>query len=194
MRGRAVAARTLWASRRLDVRRRSLEAVVSDSALGTSFIVLITFASLGFVVFSMVRTIRDQHTKGRSIWKQFGLGLALMILFFATWIGHGIAEWQRYTDEQRSHGEPVTTGDFFGQFAASTLENWQSEFLQLFAFVSLAGLYIFKGSAESKDTDEKIEASLRRIEAKLDTLPAEAPTGESDEWKLPHPDQEGVGS
>ena len=62
------------------------------------------------------------------------------------------------------------------EFGQSTLENWQSEFLQLFSFVVLAALYIHKGSAESKDGDEKLEASLRRIEEHLGTLPATAPT------------------
>jgi hypothetical protein len=46
--------------------------------------------------------------------------------------------------------------------AQSTLENWPSEFLQLFAFVVLAALYIHKRSSESKDGTEKLEASLRR--------------------------------
>jgi hypothetical protein len=47
-----------------------------------------------------------------------------------------------------------------------------------------AALYIHKDSAESKHGEEKIEASLRRIEAKLETLPPDAPTGD-DGWKLP---------
>jgi len=57
------------------------------------------------------------------------------------------------------------------EFGRSTLENWQSEFLQLFAFVTLSALYIHKGSGESKDSEEKLEASLRRIEEQLGTLP-----------------------
>ncbi len=65
----------------------------------------------------------------------------------------------------------MNVGDFVAEFARRRMENWQSEFLQLFAFVVLAGLYIHKGSAESKDGDEKLEASLRRIEEHLGTLP-----------------------
>lgn len=49
----------------------------------------------------------------------------------------------------------------------------------------LAALYIHKGSAESKDSDEKLEASLRRIEEKLGTLPDDAPTKKGERWKLP---------
>jgi len=150
--------------------------------------VLIALASLGFVVFSMIRSIRNERHAGRSIWKDFGLGIALMVLFFVTWIAHGISEWQTYTDEQRSHGEPTSAGDFVAQFSQSTLENWQSEFLQLFAFVSLAALYVHKGSAESKDSDEKVEASLRRIEEHLGTLPPD-PSGPGDRPELPLPDE-----
>ena len=67
---------------------------------------------------------------------------------------------------------------------AEGVENWQSELLQLFAFVTLAALYIHKGSAESKDGEEKLEASLRRIEEHLGTLPnGPAPKGTT--WSLP---------
>jgi len=141
--------------------------------------------SLAFLLFSVVRSIQDQRSRARSIWREFGLGIALMALFFGSWIGQGIAEWQTYTDQQREHGEPIEGGDFLAEFAQSTLENWQSEFLQLFSFVVLAGLYIHKGSGESKDSGEKVEASLRRIEQHLGTLPDDAPTGRGREWQLP---------
>jgi hypothetical protein len=36
---------------------------------------------------------------------------------------------------------------------------------------------VHKGSAESKDSDERMEAALRRIEERLDTLPPNAPGG-----------------
>ena len=146
---------------------------------------ILAFASLIFLIAVLVRTIQTQRDRRRSIWKEFALGLSLVILFFATWVGHGISEWQEYTDTQREHEQPVELGDFISQFSASTLENWQSEFLQLFSFVVLAALYIHKGSAESKDSDEKMEASLRRIEEKLGTLPDDAPKKKADSWKLP---------
>ena len=145
----------------------------------------LAFGALAVVVFSLVRSIQNERTRGQSVWREFGLGLALMILFFGTWIAHGVTEWQVYTDEQAQHGEPTEAGDFLSQFAQSTLENWQSEFLQLFAFVALSALFVHKGSAESKDSDERMEASLRRIEDHLGTLPASAPDTEPDRWKLP---------
>jgi hypothetical protein len=145
----------------------------------------LAFAALGYVIFATIRSIVNERTPHRSVWREFGLGLSLMVLFFGTWIAHGISEWQTFTDEQRSHGETAEVGDFISKFSQATLENWQSEFLQLFAFVVLAALFIHKGSAESKDGDEKLEASLRRIEEKLGTLPASAPEVESQRWQLP---------
>lgn len=141
--------------------------------------------ALAFLIFTTVRSIVLERSGRRSVWREFGLGLSLMILFFVTWIAHGIAQWQTFTDEQRSLGETPEIGDFVSEFGESTLENWQSEFLQLFSFVVLAALFVHKGSAESKDSDEKMEASLRRIEEKLGTLPPDAPQSPDERWKLP---------
>ncbi len=145
---------------------------------------LLALGALAFLIVSMTKSILNERTPGRSVWREFGLGLGLMTLFFATWVAHGITEWQTFTDQQQEHGQAAEVGDFVAAFGQASLENWQSEFLQLFAFVVLAALYIHKGSAESKDGGERIEASLRRIEEHLGTLPGDAPEDEVDS-KLP---------
>jgi len=147
--------------------------------------IVITLGTLIVLIASMARSIQNNRSAHRSVWREFGLGLLLMILFFTTWIAHAITEWQVFTDDQRAHGETPEVGDFVAAFAQSTLENWQSEFLQLFSFVVLAALFIHKGSAESKDSEEKIEASLRRIETQLGTLPSTAPHTSDKSWQLP---------
>lgn len=148
-------------------------------------VIAISLGTLAMLLFSMVRSIRNERSQQRSVWREFSLGLSLMILFFATWVAHVIAEWQVFTDQQRAQGSDPAVGDFAAEFATSTLENWQSEFLQLFSFVVLAALYMHKGSAESKDGEENIAASLRRIETHLGTLPATAPSEPGETWKLP---------
>jgi hypothetical protein len=150
-----------------------------------AIVIVLCIGTLLFLIGSTLRSIRDERSPGRSLWREFGLTFALMILLFLSWIGQLIAEWQVFTDEQASHGESAKVGDFVAEFSQSTLENWQSEFLQLFTFVTLAALYIHKGSGESKDGDEKLEASLRRIEQHLGTLPSSAPEQPGEEWKLP---------
>jgi len=45
-------------------------------------------------------------------------------------------------------------------FWQSTLENWQSEFLQLSAFTIACAYLVYKGSSESSDGGERLEAKL----------------------------------
>jgi len=157
---------------------------MSTGGLVLGAVVIATVLVLGFLVGAEIRSVRDERTPGRSLWREFSLSFALLILFLVSWIGQGVAEWQVATDEANTHGEEPAVGDFMGEFAQSTLENWQSEFLQLFSFAALAALYIHKGSAESKDSEEKIEASLRRIEEHLGTLPT-GPAPKDLDWRLP---------
>jgi hypothetical protein len=145
----------------------------------------LAIGSLGYLLYATAKSIRNERSPHRGVWREFGLGLSLMLLFFGSWVAHGIAQWQTYTDQQREHGQTTEVGDFVAEFSQSSLENWQSEFLQLFAFVTLSALFIHKGSAESKDSDEKVEASLRRIEQHLGTLPPDAPTEVGESWQLP---------
>jgi hypothetical protein len=142
-----------------------------SAAIGQIFLFAVMAGTVIFLVGAMVRSIRNEkkRTGIRKTFANFALSIVLVILFFTSWVAQGIAEWQTFVDEQRAHQEPVEVGNFVAQFAQSTLENWQSEFLQLFSFVVLAALYLHRGSAESRDSDDRMEESLKRIEAKLGT-------------------------
>jgi hypothetical protein len=83
-------------------------------------------------------------------------------------VGQAVAEWGTFVQEQKAHGEPATLTDYLVRFGQSTFENWQSEFLQLFSFVVFSAILIHHGSAESKDGTDRIEATVRRIELRLD--------------------------
>ncbi|HEX2053426.1 MAG TPA: DUF6766 family protein [Actinomycetota bacterium] len=131
-------------------------------------VVGITVATLVFLFRALRRSIDEEKRKGETVWKGFGLSLSLLVMFLVVWVGHGLAEWQEYKSEQEAHGQPAEASGYLDTFMKATLENWQSEFLQVFAFVVLAGLYIHRGSAESKDGEEEIKQMLKRIEKKLD--------------------------
>jgi amino acid transporter len=124
----------------------------------------------GYLIGSMVKSIvverRNENLK--KVWRNFGLSITFCVLFLVSWAAQAVDEWGVYAQEQRTHGEPVVVSDYIIQFGQSTLENWQSEFLQLFSFVVLSAVLIHHGSAESKDSDERMENTLRRIEQKLD--------------------------
>ena len=136
-------------------------------ALWTTSIVLVGVSA--FLLGLMVRSIvRERQASGvRKIWRNFGLSITFAILFLVSWISQGFAEWASFAHEQAAHGQAATFSDFWIEFGQSTLENWQSEFLQLFSFVVVAAVLIHRGSAESKDGSDRMEKSLEEIKAML---------------------------
>jgi hypothetical protein len=65
----------------------------------------------------------------------------------------------------------VFGGDrYIWEFLAATFENWQSEFLQLLAMVVLTSFLIHRGSAESNDSNDRMEARLDEIDRRLSQL------------------------
>jgi hypothetical protein len=106
----------------------------------------------------------------KRLWRSYNLSLVLALLFLVSWVGQLLTQWFTWSNDQREHNQPLEIGQFLWQFWQSTLENWQSEFLQLLTFVVLSALFIHKGSAESKDSDEQMQKSLDRIERRLKAL------------------------
>lgn len=102
---------------------------------------------LGYLLGVMGIGIRRQvRGSGARPIKHFSLSIVLAILFFGSWAGQGIAQYQAFNDEQQQHGEQVSAGDFVAAFSSTTLENWQSEFLQLFSFVVLSAVLIHRAA------------------------------------------------
>ena len=114
------------------------------------------------------------------VWHDYGLSIVLFTMFALAFIGHTATGWMQYVSEQQSHGETATIlGDsgYIWYWAEWTLQNWQSEFLELGVIVVLSSFLIHKGSAESKDSDDEIKALLSRIEQQLDELESSAAAG-----------------
>ena len=111
----------------------------------------------------------------RRLWRDFGLSITLALMFFIslalqTWMG-----WNNFAAEQRTLGETPTAfgeGGYIWHWGEATFENWQSEFVQLLTFVVLTTILVHRRSHESPDTDYDTEATLRRLEAKIDALQA----------------------
>ncbi len=103
------------------------------------------------------------------ILKNYGLSIALFLLFAGSWGGQAYFQWNEFTSTQQEHNAEINVKDFSNEFLSATFENWQSEFLQLFSFVVLATYLIHKGSPQSKDGDDEIRIMLKDIQKKLDT-------------------------
>ncbi|HYP06108.1 MAG TPA: DUF6766 family protein [Bryobacteraceae bacterium] len=109
----------------------------------------------------------------KRLWSNYNLSIVLALLFLVCWVIQTWTGWMHFQAEQMEHGQ---TPELFGnsgyvwQWAAATFENWQSEFLQLLSFVVLTSFLIHRGSHESKDSDEEMQATLARIEQRLASI------------------------
>ena len=93
----------------------------------------------------------------RRVLRENGLSIVLVSLFLLFWVGLSVAGNHEYNSEQEEHGRHgLAYLSYLGSshFWAATAENWESEFLQIFAYVLLTAFLFQKGSAESKKLDE----------------------------------------
>ncbi len=84
------------------------------------------------------------------------LSLVLIILFIFLLLGQSITGFKQYNEDQQEHGgSEVAYIQYLneGHFVEATFENWESEFLQMAAYVVLTIHLRQKGSAESKRLD-----------------------------------------
>jgi hypothetical protein len=99
---------------------------------------------------------------------RYGYGWITFGLFAFSLLGHWIFAWFAYTSEQLAHNQPIQVSDYLIQITRDTLENWQSEFLQLLWQVGGLALFLHLGSPQSKEgsdrVEEKIDAILRHID------------------------------
>jgi hypothetical protein len=96
--------------------------------------------------------------KGGFILKLYenSLFLAFMVLFLFSFWFHAVGGARVFSEEQLQHGgQAVTTVQYMGtsRFWFESLQNWQSEFLAIFAMVTLSIFLRQKGSPESKPVD-----------------------------------------
>ena len=101
--------------------------------------------------------------KRRSIWKRYGFAWVTGALFAITLTGHWIFGWFAYVNEQRSHQQPIEVRAYTVEMMRDTLENWQSEFLQLIWQVAGLAVLLHVGSPQSKEGDDRIEAKIDAI-------------------------------
>src|ERR671916_666069 len=115
----------------------------------------------------------------KRLFRDYNLALVLLALFLVSWVLQTWTGWREFAAEQHEHQQ---TAQVFGEdgyvwnWARTTFENWQSEFLQLLTMVVLTSFLIFKGSAESKDSDDEMKETLARLERRLEDLAAASPS------------------
>ena len=91
------------------------------------------------------------------LFKNNGLTIVLLLLFLGSLIGQWLTGVRFENEELARHGQqPMGAIQFLSdpQFLATVFENWESEFLQMSAYVVLTTFLFQKGSAESEDPGE----------------------------------------
>jgi hypothetical protein len=81
------------------------------------------------------------------------LGLALILLFLASFVLHWVNSWRKAVEEAAQHGQPPEgLFQYLGgsEFWFESFQNWQSEFLSTAVLIVLAIWLREKGSPESK--------------------------------------------
>jgi hypothetical protein len=89
-------------------------------------------------------------------WRNNSLSIVLCGLFLMCLCGQAYSGWKAHSDEQRLHAEPQAGFAEFlrsSDFAETVFENWESEFLQMAAYIVLTVFLYQRGSSESKKHD-----------------------------------------
>jgi hypothetical protein len=96
-----------------------------------------------------------------------------LTLFIVSLVGHWVAGWFEYKEKQEEHHQPIEFKGYAIELTRGTLENWQSEFLQLIWQVAGLSFLWCVGSPQSKEGDERKEAKIDAILRALDPQKAD---------------------
>jgi hypothetical protein len=124
--------------------------------------------------------ITEERPMKRPLLKNYGYLWTTTAFFLLSLAGHWIFGWFAYVDEQVAHQQPIAFGAYLMQVGRDTLENWQSEFLQLIWQVAGLAYLLYVGSPQSKEGDDRKEAKLDAILRAVDARRAEATIAELD--------------
>jgi hypothetical protein len=95
--------------------------------------------------------------------KRYGFLWVTLILFLGSLAGHWTAGWLAFVEEQRQHNQTPEVSAFVVEASRDTLENWQSEFLQLIWQVAGLAWLLHVGSPQSKEGDDRKEEKIDEL-------------------------------
>jgi hypothetical protein len=93
----------------------------------------------------------------KNLLRDNGLSLVMFGLFALFLFAQSVTGFSVYNDDQREHGEETISYPEYlrtGHFIEATFENWESEYLQMAAYVLFTVFLVQRGSSESKDPDK----------------------------------------
>lgn len=101
--------------------------------------------------------------------KYYGFFWVTLGLFIMSISLHWLFAWYSYIQEQNEHNQPIHLSDYFNETIRDTMENWQSEFLQLIWQVVGLSILWYVGSSQSKEADDRLEEKIDLLIQRLDS-------------------------
>jgi Domain of unknown function (DUF6766) len=96
----------------------------------------------------------------RQLFRNNGLSIVVSAMFLTFLIAQSVVGHKHYNREQEDHRQATLTYPEYlrsSHFLEATMENWESEFLQMYFFIILTAFLYQRGSAESEDPDKEKE-------------------------------------
>ena len=100
---------------------------------------------------------------GTSVWSRYSYTWVTLILFLVALAGQWLFGWYEYVQTQQDHQMPVEVSGYVTQLMRGTLENWQSEFLQLIWQVAGLSFLYHIGSTQSRESEDRLEAKVDEL-------------------------------
>jgi hypothetical protein len=110
----------------------------------------------------MLRPVKTKLKYYGFLWVTLGLFITSISL-------HWLFAWYSYVQEQNEHNQPIELNDYFNETFRDTMENWQSEFLQLMWQVVGLSVLWYIGSSQSKESDDRLEEKIDLLIQRLDS-------------------------
>lgn len=134
--------------------------------LGNCFLtrqgILLSLLAIGRIMIDILISSYTPMTP-KNIWTKYSYLWITLILFIGSLVGHWIFAWFSFVNEQVAHNQPIEVSEYLIQTLRDTMENWQSEFLQLIWQVAGLAYLFYIGSPQSKEGDERMEEKLDMI-------------------------------
>jgi hypothetical protein len=118
-------------------------------------------------LFPSLKRVMNKRSKP-GLLKRKGYLWVTLILFIISISLHWIFGWYAFKQEQFEHGQAIIVSDYIVEMMRDTMENWQSEFLQLIWQVAGLAFLWYTGSPQSKEGSDRLEEKIDFLINRLD--------------------------
>lgn len=115
------------------------------------------------------------------VFRRYAYAWLTLGFFLVAFALHWLFGWYAYQEEAAQHGQPAELGGYLVEMMRDTMENWQSEFLQLLWQVVGLAYFLYVGSPASKENDDRLEAKVDALIRLVGAERGEALIGELDQ-------------